>query len=129
MAIPGVEGAVCLASRGGIVHCRGWSADELDGAAEVQARPGPVGGHGACLLLHCQGEAGAVAERYRRTYQPPPPPPPPPPPEPPPPPPPENPDPEEVEGWAAIIAALMPVATDETVLEKPPELEDQSRPV
>ena len=61
-------------------------------------------------------------------YQPPPPPPPPPPPEPPPPPP-EKPEPEEDEGWAAIMAALMPVAIEETVLEKPEDELDQSVPV
>src|SRR5690606_27495647 len=58
----------------------------------------------------------------RRTYQPPPPPPPPPPPEKPPPPPPEKPDDEEETGWAAIIAALMPVATEATALENPARL-------
>ena len=62
---------------------------------------------------------GSRARCWRaEAYQPPPPPPPPPPPEPPPPPP-EKPEPEEVEGWAAIMAALMPVAIEETVLEMP----------
>lgn len=62
----------------------------------------------------------------RSFYHPPPPPPPPPPPEPPPP---EKPEPLEEEGWAAIMAADMPEATEETALEKPREPEDQSPPV
>jgi hypothetical protein len=61
-------------------------------------------------------------------YQPPPPPPPPPPPEPPPPPPDEKPEPEELEGWAAIMAALIAAEAVETALEKPPDELDHERP-
>ena len=66
-------------------------------------------------------------QRARRPYQPPPPPPPPPPPELPPPPPDENPDPDELVGWAAIMAALIAVVAAATELEKPPE-PDHERP-
>src|SRR5690606_7089644 len=62
-------------------------------------------------------------------YQPPPPPPPPPPPEPPEPPPAlEKPEPEELDGCAAIMAALIPVATEVIALETPADAPDQLRP-
>src|SRR5690606_10378150 len=99
--------------------------------------------HGRCrrqlwTLTHRVGPRGlprtgpgspGMTARVWTAYHPPPPPPPPPPPEkPPPPPPPEKPEEEEETGWAAIMAALMPLATLATVLEKPPRALDQLRP-
>lgn len=62
------------------------------------------------------------------SHQPPPPPPAPPPPEPPPPPL-EKPELLDELGWAEIMAALIELAIEETVLEKPEEELDQLEPV